>query len=363
MKHAFQPLSGEDPDDIEIVYDEEIHHIMEADKRKRKLQILSLIFGVFLIICVLLSVTTVTLLSIFLTRYTVPDPPNYFHQEDVRDSVEFQIALRPHEKYTERDEMFDLWISAINAYSNLTITREEASTEIYTQFHYSTGGSNHCKTPSDFKVRVRHLFYAQTTVLDIKGGENIVPKDKSCNQAYWPAEEYYDSSSQKCEEDMHPCFSKFTRGTAVTFQEPHKQFDTCKDLINVFPDAFYNTKDVHNSIGKEGVGNWYKLQWKGTLGEYTHYEMQFTLEYAYSTTEVILGHIPMVEGEWSLRFWTDAGNPWEMDVVEELERLFYLLVLEFDTPDYAEHYDCANDFLDGGTENGIDITQHEDDIY
>merc|ERR1711879_1046009 len=101
-------------------------------------------------------------------------------ENDVIDSCEFQIGLRPVEDWKDRNAMLDRWIASMNRYSKyLNLSTETAVSDIYSQFHLETSGKNRCDTPSDFKMRIRSYFFGGNTVIDVKGGEDPEPKDKS----------------------------------------------------------------------------------------------------------------------------------------------------------------------------------------
>ena len=364
MKHEFQALRDGDPDDIDVVFDEGYHYLVK-EQRKKKLRFAAVVLGALCLIVILAVVAGLSIfLPIYFTRYTVPEPPSYFRYEDIRETVEYQIALRPHDAWTDRETMINLWISTINHFSSsLKLFRGTSVVDYYRQAHLTTSGSSHCRT-RDTKVRTREYLYSKKTVIDVKGGESDHDKEDSCNKAFWPSEAYYNVSSQKCEEDLHPCFSKYTRGTAVTIQDPHFQVKTCKELKNIFPDVFYkvNPSNEHNEVKVQESGYWYKREWAGIAGNHTHYQLVFTINYHEVLSEVLRGNVPIEEGEFSLRFWVDYGLKWEKPVVDDFQALFYQLLLVYDKDD-EEHVDCANTFLNGTEFHGIKFDVHQDYIY
>merc|ERR1712137_458988 len=110
---------------------------------------------------------------------------------------------------------------------------------------------------------------------------------------------------------------KYTMESRVYLEDPWIEFNTCGDLVAIFPDAFpkVNHENKYNSVNKNFDGNWYKLQWAGTVGEYTSYQITFTIKYS-TMQQARLGQANMLYGEWSLRYWVPHGRKWEKDVVE-----------------------------------------------
>lgn len=347
-KYEFQKLS-DDPDfEIDVLFDEEVLKQNKRQRLKKKLLVLFIIL-VLVILFILASLTAVSItLGIELTKYTYPDPPSYVHWEDMKNSVEFQITLKTPEQWFFREDMLKLWINSINDWSSyIKIDRDTPDLDdVYLQFHYHTEGSNHCNSVEGLKARYRSYVFGSGYTIDIKKDEDK-SKNQACNQPYWPSKQYYndDTLSWKCEEDVHPCFRKYTMESRVSFIQP-QYVTTCQELANIFPDAFpkINKDNKNNPLDPYFNGYWKKLQWKGNCGNYTSWEITFTMEYT-TMLDASRGNAIMDTGEFSLRFSVPNGELWEQDVVDDFQDLFYKLVLEYDV--FEDHIECANEFYNG----------------
>ena len=297
----------------------------------------------------ILRVYTV-LLSLFLLWFVVCvfslesfSRPDYFKPNDLIHTMEYQIALNPKEDWgADREGMISRWIDSMNNHSSLlTLTREDASETIFQQYHML---GYVCDLPGA-NIRVRYYWNTNTTVIGIKSS-GIGVKNWECSLPYWPSEDLLQRSRQKCEEDYHPCFNKFTRGTSVRFPG-QKPLDTCQDLVDIFPGAFRNIPEQHleRYIRVRKYCNWWQLKWKGVLGKWTSYDITFDVRYCASASMIESGTFPIVNGEWSLRSFSEDGQPWEKDVLQDLRDLFYHLVLEYD--EYVDHKTCAEQHFGG----------------
>lgn len=338
---------GDFEEEIEVVHDDSF---MRSQKSSKGVSIIvrvgiGAVLAIFCLLVVSVSVSVGVGVSLG-TRPKFVDPPNYFRSSDVLESVEYQIALNPKPNWTQRDEMVDKWIASMNDYSELIhLRKEDAVEEYYLQAHYRSYPTHICNTPY-FLIRMRQSLYDPKWVtIDIKGDEG--DKDVTCRQPYWPAERYYNMSRQKCEEDLHPCFDKFTRGTSIAFLPgTAPRFRTCQDMKELWPDAFDSVSDENkdNLLDEVGRHIWWRLRWSGLLGDHMRYEITFTIEYQGNDMDCITsGVCDIYEGEWSLRFFSEDNQQWELDVIGDLQAMFYHLVIDYD--EYEDHVECAHQYF------------------
>ena len=342
--HDFQEVVVEpDTDELNVFLDEDLSKKNEIEVKSRKLTYFLIGLAVCTVVATLLVIASLTTgLAILETRVTPPPP--YVDFKDMKNSVEFQITLTPREDWYHRDRMIDYWITSMNELSTLMVFyRNDTTMDIYKQDHYRTEGLGHCRSTGGLKVRYRSYVFGKKYTIDIKKDEEL---NEKCNQPYWPAEKYYhnDTFDWKCEEDVHPCFMKYTMQSRVYLQDPDRKFKTCGDLVEVFPDAFplVDEKNIDNSIKKDPDGYWYKLQWNGMVGKYTTYQVTFTIKYN-TMDAATTGHGSVSDGEWSLRYWVPEGEEWEADIVAEFQDFYYTLILEYDT--YDDHLTCSDKFF------------------
>merc|ERR1712137_147596 len=364
-RHAnFEPLS-ESTKEVETVFDEGAVYSYSLRKRfwtKRK--IIAALLLLASILCVLVCGGAIGLgLALGLGGPHYPPAPDYVHDDDILQTVEYQITLNPKEAWSNgnREQMVADWIVDLNTYNSYYVFNRSAATEeVYTQFTVEAAGNGRCQTPQDMMTRYRQFSdRAEFSIKrDIGGSRN-----KVCAQPFWPNENIYPYSKQKCEEDVHPCFDKYSRGTTLVFPGAEgPEFTACGQLVKLFPDAFpeieqYQTQRHPLTKGKES--HWWKLQWKGVMGERTHFEATFTV--AFPTEQHALdGEGKIIQGEFSLRFYTEKNQKWEPEVNDALDSLFYNMILRWDT--IEDHLTCAHQYFLGKNLNhvGYDKKQHAD---
>merc|ERR1712137_10759 len=190
-------------------------------------------------------------------RIPLPDPPPHYDPFDVRHTKEYQITIKQSD-WNHRDAVLAIWVEKINELlPELNLTEANRSHRIYSQSGHSVQGSSACKADHKMHVRSRNFTvgkYQGTTSLDIKqSGYDW----EACPLPFWPAEGVH--SVQKCEHDVHPCFSKHSRVTKVFF-DSFQGFDTCGDLMELLPDAFYKvgTSGRNHSV-KQKTASWVSL--------------------------------------------------------------------------------------------------------
>ena len=351
--YSFAPLTSVDEGDIDIIFDESRAKRARMDRKLKFFAVLLVSSMLLLLIFVAVALSVGIPVGLYLTRYE-PIPPPYYNKYDVLDTVEAQIALNPKPDWTYREDMIAKWIDAMNKYSKyMQFSRETALVDMYVQGHLST---NKCGAIHSLSCRVRKEVQTDVTTIDIKIDRGS--KEASCSQPFWPSEQYYNASRQKCEEDLHPCFHKFTRGTSVTIDE-HRDFETCGDVADIFPEAYHYLKDSDRgkSISISGRSLWWRLRWKGVAGNHMHYEITFTILYLAPLSCVESGVCDIYEGEWSLRFYSEGDQTWEKDVVEDFQNTFYNLVIEFD--EYDDHKTCAHEYFEGKSPDHVGVNMED----
>ena len=287
-------------------------------------------------------------------KFWLPLPPDYFREEDLIYSHEYQIALNPKPDWKDREYWIGKWIESMNEYNNyIHFRREDAKVELYKQYKLQTKAEHGCMASRSLIVKVRQYINVEKTTLDLKQdkGEEI-----TCLLPLWPSERFYNQSKQKCEQDVHPCFDKYAKGSKVVFDEYYKEFETCGDLKEVYPDAFRKAtgKYLTKPVKKKGPSLWWKLQWKGVAGESTFYKVTYTIQYRRDDIKGAMeGTSDIFMGEWSMRLSSVDHKPYEIEVIEDLESMFYNLILEYDV--YEKHWDCAERYFTGDPRMGSRI--------
>lgn len=338
IEYELDELKG---DSFEMEYSEDlISKDKQFNRPKCKISrgvIILLLVTLILIVLVIVGTTT-TLVFVLWGE----SPPPYFSSSDVKNTIEFQIDLKPKTDWENREEMVNYWIQAINQNTTLfQIQRENATEDVYMEYHLIATSDKRCSLSEDIKIRFRAYVYSQENTIDLKSKEDTWLR--ACSEPFWPAEEYYANSKQKCEEDFHPCFEKHTRGSSVYFDDPRKSFPYCKDLLDVFPYAFptITEENAMNRVAASVKTYWWKLNWKIPLDYDMMFEITFTMKY--DNVQQAEGSIssPINEGEWSGRLYSPTDSDMNEDILSSIENLYYRLVLQFDTTN-DEHIECAN---------------------
>ena len=299
-------------------------------------------WGQLLFFVVLAGLSVVSIAPIALTSF--PTYPSYTDEGDLLQSMEYQIALNPKSEWANREEMLARWITFINSKSQFVhLRREDAEEDVFDQYQISPGGGRYCSLTYAL-VRVRHFHDRDRTQISIKGADGVSPS-QSCIFPFWPAKQYMKSAEQKCEEDYHPCFDKFTRASTISLPGIIDPV-TCKEMAILFPGAFSDLKPKNYDFipPRQQPCTWWRVKWKGKAGTRSLYDVTFALRYCTTPEEAQVGG-PIINGEWSMRTHVAKGELWERDVVRDLRDLFYRLVLEFDT--YVEHKSCAQAHFEG----------------
>ena len=288
------------------------------------------------------------------------EPPHHARVEDIIETVEYQIALNPKEDWADRAGMMAKWVKAMNKHNSLIrFDMKDAIDDSYSEHNIQAAGESRCGTPQNMMTRYRHFKRDGRVEFTIKRDEGDTKK-RVCAQPLWPSAKFYNISSQKCEEDVHPCFTKFSRATTVVFPSP-PSIKICKHLVDLFPNAFPEISEL-DTFGNKVTTNvdlyWWRVLWKGDVGTQMSYQVTFTASYSLSQAHAVAGDRKITQGEMSLRFSSKDNGPWERYVVHQLQTMVYRLILDFDT--YEEHKECAQRYLKGEDLDhlGYDEKQH-----
>jgi len=285
-------------------------------------------------------------------RFSIPLPPSYFNPSEIRHTKEYQITIKQTD-WVIRDHSIQIWVNKMNELlPELNLTEHNRETRIYAQTGYGVHGSDHCRASHKMHVRGRNFTngkFAGSTSLDFKqSGYDW----ESCPLPLWPSESAMGHSVQKCEHDIHPCFSKHSRVTKLYFSN-YTQFHTCGDLVHFLPDAFYKIDEsYHNNPIKQKSRTWVHLtEYSGILGGDTDFSVSFDIRY--KTRDLAkYGKEKPSHGEFSIRLScvkdrdTFYGSEWNEEVLDAVDQLYFNLVLAFDK--FPEHIECANEFFRTG---------------
>lgn len=247
--------------------------------------------------------------------------PPYAEQVEVKNSKEYQIQLADLDMWLPRTARAEQWTKSTNdisAYLNLSMT----DMKNYTRTQYAVDASS-CHNSQLFRVRdyIDHPEYS--TTIDIK--ESTHEHEQACSFPFWPGYDVFDGSFQKCEKDIHRCYTKFSRETRITFANV-TTFTTCADLVHLYPYAFKNIPyerlwvPVIRTATEE---YWWMGKFVGDMAG-TAYEIEITLRYD-SLNDLLTEAHPPNYGEWSIRIFTlneGLTNDWDLDVVADANHLW-----------------------------------------
>ena len=262
---------------------------------------------------------TIVLLIISLT-FCLFLMPKYTHQY-VMNTIEYQITeLGDMSLWSDRDAVVRGWMDTV--VNNSKYIREE-DVEIFVRHEYTLevgdcGGNNW--------IRVRDRLSGDgvgMSTLDIKKSSKF--HSKACNYPYYPALEYIDQSTQKCERDQHECDHKFSRQGRIFF-DSLQVYDTCEDVFKYFPYAGSEKSKAKNPVSIHTKRPWWNYIVNGVVGTST-YEIAFNLEY--ETLEGATdGSVPPVNGEWSIRITSkDYGmsDEWDQDFKKDVDSFYEII--------------------------------------
>jgi len=250
----------------------------------------------------------------------------------LKHSQEYQLKLDV-EQWTNRDEMLRIWNQAVMELNpTFNLTGRKIKEVIWEEYKLD---ATECK--SDATFRVRDYVAKGKTTIDIK--ENAEDdEEKACSYPFWPSSKLLEKSSQKCEEDIHKCFRKFSRKTKVEFRNI-TSFHTCLDLVTVYPWAFGSLDMYHlenKLLIEKNRSPWWVASLSGRIDD-TKFGIEFTLEY--DTMEEALNPThPPKSGEWSIRIFTRQSGfstDWDEKIVSETNKLWEEMGARFGGPDFV----------------------------
>jgi len=234
----------------------------------------------------------------------------------IHNTREYQITLDM-SKIRSRTEYSQWWIkewNKVTKYIRLEFDDLVGRDRLQHSLH---GGV--CGSDSMFRVR-NYLIGNVSTTIDIKSNSKI--RSRACSVPFWPADNFLDISSQKCEEDYHSDHgTKYSRETRFSFSE-HREFRHCQDLAALWPWEFGNLRPYEWMIELDQHFSeelWYDGEIEGEV-EGTKFKVALTLHYA---SEVDYTHERQPKsGEWSIRVYTENGglsDNWNQKIVDDLE--------------------------------------------
>lgn len=283
-----------------------------------------------------------------------PSPPAYYDPSRVEMTKEYQITLKSLE-WTNRSAALEIWEAKINeVFPLFDLSIKTRTHRIYSQQNLETEGSSYCEADHKMHVRVRkHRWgeHAGTSSVDVKYSgyycDNIpLP--------FWPAEKYVKNSTQKCEHDVHPCFSKRSRVSKVIFPD-FRHMNRCSDLMDAFPDVFYTLPESKrdNLMPIKALAFVSATEYQGFFPDGTKWKISFEMKYG-TPLAAYQGTTTPVDGEFSIRIHAldpdvDYEEVWNTLLVSQLDIAYYQLVMAFDK--FPHHIECAKKFFRTGKQN------------
>jgi hypothetical protein len=286
-----------------------------------------------------------------------PIPPEFIESNYILNTREYQITLNPKE-WTKPNETLILWLEQMNAHNKLLSLRfEDAKERIFTQLGYTTEGSSKCNGVKGLSFRVRHFLTGEevgntTVAIKHSGHERQV-----CPLAMWPAEEFLNRTVQKCEEDIHPCFSKYSRGTSVKLRGIFNP-ESCEDATRLFPWAY--PEGSYDFGAKPHPKTNYTIWESRVSGMLNDTKFLITFELKYKVKwPVVLKHLPKGQkmaantGEWSIKVfkrWDPVAGTysWNQEVLKAVNDMFFHLILIYDKYSDQVHKECARTYFSTG---------------
>ena len=332
MKLTDEELQLEDNynDNIDQDHDEEVqlYHMPFSKKPNLKLKVLLCGTGAILVTILLLVCTLSIVLPIVLTHNGDSDHDN----EVIHTTTEFQIKLPNLSEWKSRESEMKKWMETFEeASSYFSLEDSIPASNIRGQYYVDTDGSDRCGINHEIRVR-EYISGSQegATTVDIKGNKKI--EFLARRLPFWPAPEYVDQSSQKCEKDVHAHDHKYSRETRITMDSP-VTFETCLDVAKLFPYAYDVKMNVamHDLKVSSSRDYWMVQEFAGYLDNDTKYKVAFTLKYD-SLKDAQNDHKPH-SGEWSIRIYAlKDGNSlqYNQNVVDDVTQAWRALISTYD---------------------------------
>lgn len=284
----------------------------------------------------------------WLLYHPVPTIPDYFDPSLIEYSREYQITINQPD-WTNRSAMIEIWLEKVNEFlPELGFTMKDQVSTWYSQSQFTATGSERCKASHKMRLRTRNY-----TDGDRGGGSSVDLKQsgydwESCPLPFWPASKYLSDSVQKCEQDIHPCFSKHSRVSKIYF-DSFRGISTCKDLVDLYPDAFQRLTNVEYKH-KLSVRNYHCIsltEFSKTIGN-TRVKLAFDIKYS-SENGAKFGDVQPATGEFSIKISTEENREgfyqsvWNEELRARIHEAYFRLVLLFDK--FEDHIHCANEYL------------------
>jgi len=260
---------------------------------------------------------------------------------------EYQITLKHDLWGQNRTKQIEFWVKKMNELMPiLDIKIEDGTERIYNQHHMETSGFRRCGTRFVHVRQRRNVKggkYEGKTTLDIKANGYDY---EVCPLPFWPAEDLYNNTKQKCENDVHPCFSKHSRVSKVVLDGLHHKFETCADLHRIFPYLFKKNKNKPKHRKTKWIHMW---EWSTVLYDTA---IVFGFDNSYPTEKRAISGGGMPGGEWSMRAYpaVDGQFPqWNETLAKEIDDFYFKMVLAFTKFDH--HVGCVHDYFRNGWRN------------
>jgi len=248
----------------------------------------------------------------------------------LKNTTEMQMNLKDFESWLDRDAKIDEMIHTMNKNSKYLDTSNAILSEaVHSQYEIDAKPCN-----CDLEFRVREY-------TDWKDGGNIVTMDSkfndkdiniACTAPIAPGPLHYTTSSEKCELDMHECYTgdKYSREGRIFFPPgTYNTPRTCSDMVDLYPKQFVDLspEDYDIPVSKKTVRYWYERKYIGYMKD-SKYEITFTLHYNTLEQATVGSEEPAKDGEWSIRLYTLGDgftDSWDVDVSKDTTDLYTIM--------------------------------------
>ena len=282
------------------------------------------VVGIFFILTSLLTSYIVTYSLVCGYPSTNTQTPLDSH---LKNTTEMQMDLKDFESWLDRDSKIEEMIHTMNKNSKYLDTSNAIVTDTVRKQYEIDAKPCNC----DLEFRVREYS-------DWKDGGNIVTIDSkfndpdiniACTAPIAPGPSHYTTSSEKCELDMHECYTgdKYSREGRIFFPPGvYETPQTCSDMVDLYPGQFVDLalEDYDISVSKKTTRYWYERKYIGYMKD-SKYEITFTLHYNTLDQAKAGSEEPARDGEWSLRLYTLGDgftDTWDVDVSKDATDLY-----------------------------------------
>jgi hypothetical protein len=326
-------LAQEDGSIIEVYAERSKPSLGSLGKRPRIHRLLLQVAGV--LIGLLLFVVLLFVALSVMVHHQKPTYEGNPGNKDVSFTAEYQIKLVNVRAWQDREERISDWMSFMQDHSRfLNVSATTQSTLVRYQYFLDLSGWRHCR--SNHEIRVREFERIETgeagITVDLK--ESTSTAAKSLLLPFWPAPEL--KASQKCEEDIHECESKFSRETRISLARNERQLVTCSDMRGLFPWLMSPSKiREQNELSVLRIQHWWVREYSGMLNDTTKFKVSFTLRYLNDQAAHDESLAP-TSGEWSIRIYSiDSGlsAQWDDEVRNDTKECWQQLIRRFGNGD------------------------------